>query len=133
MIATRTEFWLVELAPLIDPSLVPNAIADVLRVNQSGEAPLMSNIQHFLQTKRLLLFLDNFEHLPEASPMLGELVASAPQISILVTSRERLHVYGEQEYLVQPLDLPDLEGDVPLDLVLGHRIGYPCSWNAVEL
>ena len=111
--------WLVELAPLSDPSLVPNAIADVLRVNQSGEAPLTANIQHFLRSRRMLLVLDNFEHLPEASSIVGELIASAPQISILVTSRERLHVYGEQEYLVQPLDLPDLEGDVPLDLFLG--------------
>jgi predicted ATPase len=49
------------------------------------------------------------EHLLEAAPLLGELLAAAPQLTVLATSRERLHVYGEQEYPVHPLQLPDLE------------------------
>ncbi len=111
--------WLVELTPLSDPAQVPDAIAGVLRVIQSGNAPLVSSIQHFLQPKRLLLVLDNFEHLLDASPVVGELISAAPYITILITSRERLHVYGEQEYIVHPLDLPDPAGDIPLEQLLG--------------
>lgn len=107
--------WLVELAPIGDPSMVPNAIADVLRVDQSGEAPLGAIIQHFLQPRRLLLVLDNFEHLLEAAPLVGELVSSAARISVLVTSRERLNVYGEQEYPLHPLALPEPVGIISLD------------------
>jgi non-specific serine/threonine protein kinase len=101
--------WFVDLSPLSDPELVPNALATTLGVSQQGESALMEKIKHFLQPKRLLLVLDNFEHLLVASPLVGELITSAPYISILATSREKLNVYGEQEYPVQPLALPNLE------------------------
>jgi non-specific serine/threonine protein kinase len=100
---------LVELAPISDPALVPNAIADALGVSQRGETALLSKILHFLQHKRLLLILDNFEHLLVAAPLIGKILASAPQIIIIATSREKLHVYGEKEYPVQPLALPNPE------------------------
>lgn len=100
--------WLVELALLSDPGMVPNAIADALGVSQRGETSMLAKIQHFLQSKRLLLLLDNFEHLMPAASLVGELIAAAPQVKILATSRERLNVYGEQEYPLRPLDLPDL-------------------------
>ncbi len=101
--------WFVDLSPLSDPELVPNALATTLGVSQQGESALMEKIKHFLQPKRLLLVLDNFEHLLVASPLVGELITSVPHISILATSREKLNVYGEQEYPVQPLALPNLE------------------------
>ena len=70
-------------------------------------APL-DTLKRFLVSRHLLLLLDNFEHLLEASPIVGELLAEAPQLSVLATSRECLHLYGEQEYLVSPLKLPNL-------------------------
>ncbi len=100
--------WLVELAQLSDPELVPNAIADTLGVSQRGETSLVVKIKNLLRPKRLLLVLDNFEHLLDASSLVGELIASAPHVTILATSREKLHVYGEQEFPVQPLALPNL-------------------------
>ncbi len=54
-----------------------------------------------------MLLIDNLEHLLECAPLIGELLAAAPQLSVLGTSRERLHIYGEQEYPVPPLNLPD--------------------------
>jgi predicted ATPase/DNA-binding CsgD family transcriptional regulator len=104
----RDGVWLVELAAIREAELVPNAIAEVLMVKPMVDTPLVEILQRFLRHKHLLLLLDNFEHLPEATPVAGELLAAAPQLSILATSRERLHVYGEQEYVVQPLRLPDM-------------------------
>jgi predicted ATPase/DNA-binding CsgD family transcriptional regulator len=105
--AYRDGVWLVELATIIDPALVANAIAEVLKANPIGEVSPLEALKRFLRRKHLLLLLDNFEHLPEATPLVGELLAAAPHLSILATSRERLHVYGEQEYPVYPLHVPD--------------------------
>ena len=109
----RDGVWLVELAAIREAELVPNAIAEVLKVKPMVDTPLAKVIQRFLRHKHLLLLLDNFEHLAEATPIAGELLAAAPQLSILATSRERLHVYGEQEFVVHPLQLPDMHQ--PLD------------------
>ena len=86
--------------------LVANAIAQVLKVTPIREASLADVLERFLARKHLLLLLDNFEHLLEATPLVGRLLAAAPQVSVLATSRERLHLYGEQEYGVQPLRVP---------------------------
>jgi predicted ATPase/DNA-binding CsgD family transcriptional regulator len=104
----RHGVWLVELAPLSDPALVADAIAQVLKVKTSGDTSLVEAIKRSLARKHLLLLLDNFEHLLEAAPLVTDLLASAPQLTVLVTSRERLHLYGEVEYPVRPLSLPDL-------------------------
>ncbi|MEJ2758771.1 MAG: hypothetical protein P8046_09860, partial [Anaerolineales bacterium] len=65
-------------------------------------------VKRDLSRKHLLLVIDNLEHLLDAAPLITELLAAVPQLSVLATSREHLHIYGEQEYLVQPLNLPDL-------------------------
>jgi predicted ATPase/DNA-binding CsgD family transcriptional regulator len=103
----RDGVWLVELAPIQDAGLVAEAIAQVLRLGIRGNAPVIEMLKHSLKSKHLLLIIDNFEHLPQATPLVGELLAAAPRVSVLATSRERLHLYGEQEYLVSPLSLPD--------------------------
>jgi predicted ATPase/DNA-binding CsgD family transcriptional regulator len=106
----RDGVWLVGLASLNDPSLVANAIAQTLNLNTSGGVNPVEVLKRSLAHKHILLLLDNFEHLQGASPLVSELLANAPQASILVTSREHLHIYGEQEYPVSPLRLPALLG-----------------------
>jgi predicted ATPase len=105
----RDGVWLVEFASVSEPALVVNAIAQALQINASGGTSLTEVLKRFLACKHLLLLLDNLEHLLEASPLIVELLAAAPQVTILATSRERLHLYGEKEYPVHPLSLPDLQ------------------------
>ena len=113
--------WLVELASLGDPKLVPKAIAQVLKVSMGGAKSPAETLTRFLRRKHLLLVLDNFEHLLEAAPLVGELLSAAPQVSVLATSRERLHVYGEQEYPLRPLQLPEPQHPEPLEKLLSYE------------
>jgi non-specific serine/threonine protein kinase len=106
--AYRDGVWMVELATISEPALVSNAIAQALKVKPVQEAILADVLERFLARKHLMLLLDNFEHLLEATPLVGRLLAAAPQLTVLATSRERLHLYGEQEYSVQPLRLPEI-------------------------
>jgi predicted ATPase/DNA-binding SARP family transcriptional activator len=94
----------VELAPLRDPVLLVEAIVAALAVDRvQGDAPLDA-LTAFLRPRELLLVLDNAEHLHEATPVLSELLASAPRLTLLVTSRTVLHLSGEHVYPVQPLE-----------------------------
>jgi len=104
----REGIWLVELATISQPDLVADAISRVFELHIPGDASLVDGLRRFLAPKHVLLLLDNFEHLLAAAPLVGELLAAAPQLTVLATSRERLHVYGEQECSVQPLQLPEL-------------------------
>jgi non-specific serine/threonine protein kinase len=99
--------WLVELAPLSDPALVTQAVANTLGlIEQAGRTPI-NILTDFLQSKRALLILDNCEHLTEACAQLAEsLLRSCPDLRILATSREALGISGEAIYLVPPLTLP---------------------------
>lgn len=107
--------YFVSLAPLSDPTLVLNAIARVLGVQERGGQPLSELVQAALRDRQLLLVLDNFEHLLPAAPLVTELLAAAPSLTVLATSREVLHLYGEQEFVVEPLALPDLAHLPPLE------------------
>ena len=98
--------FIVSLAPLDDPNLIVNAIAETLGVQRQGKDSLFTSLQRFLVGRKLLLLLDNFEHLVGAAPQLADLLAAAPNLSLLITSREPLRLYGEQEYPVAPLGLP---------------------------
>jgi predicted ATPase/class 3 adenylate cyclase len=99
--------FFVALGPVADPELVLPTIAQTLGLRETGAVPLTESLGHFLAEKRLLLFVDNLEHLVEAAPVLAELLAAAPQLKLLVTSRILAHVSGEHEFPVPPLDLPD--------------------------
>lgn len=107
--AFREGAYFVPLAPISDPALVPSAIASVLGISATPNQPLMTTLQQALRERHLLLILDNFEHVLAASPRVSELLAAAPHLKVLATSREPLHLYGEQEYAVPPLELPDME------------------------
>jgi len=95
--------WFVGLAALRDPELVPATIADALGVTVPADRPALAALQSWLADRRLLLVLDNFEHLAAAAPQVTRLLAAAPGVRVLVTSRVPLHVYGEHEYPVPPL------------------------------
>jgi len=97
----------VPLDPIVDPSLVVSAIAQALGVREVEGQPLLASVRQFLRGKQLLLLLDNFEHVLAAAPLVAELLASCPQLRVLVTSRAALHLRGEQEFAVPPLALPD--------------------------
>ena len=98
----------VPLAPISDPDLVVPALAQALGIKEAGEQPEADLLQAYLQDKRLLLLLDNFEQVAAAAPRLADLLSGSPQLKILVTSRAVLHIRGEHEFPVPPLALPDL-------------------------
>jgi predicted ATPase/DNA-binding winged helix-turn-helix (wHTH) protein len=98
---------LVELASLSDPALVPFAVATVLGPIQGGDGISFESIARQIGTRKLLLVLDNCEHLIEGAARLAEtLVRSCPNTTILATSREVLRIDGEYVYRVPPLDVP---------------------------
>ena len=104
--------YYVPLAPVSDPKLIAPAIAQTLGLRESGgQSPLETLKAHLQNSLRLptLLLLDNFEHLVAEAPLVAELLASSAQLRLLVTSRAPLHIYGEHEYPVPPLELPDLK------------------------
>ncbi len=107
----------VALAPIRDPQLVGATIAQVLGVTERGDQPLLDRLKAVLQHKQLLLLVDNVEHVLAAAPLLAELLAAAPALKILATSRAVLHLSGEQEYAVPPLQLPTLAEGLAVDHV----------------
>ncbi len=98
--------YFVDLAPVRDSTLVSSAIAQTLGVREVGGLPLLECLKAYLRNKRILLLLDNFEHLLDAATLVAELLATATELKVLVTSREHLHLRGEQEVAVPPLALP---------------------------
>jgi predicted ATPase/serine/threonine protein kinase len=103
--------WWVSLAPIRDPRLVISEIAVALGVHEGG-APLLDAVVSAVREKTLLLILDNFEQVLDAAALVGRILASAPRVKALVTSRSPLRIAGEREYAVPPLVTPPL--DLPL-------------------
>jgi predicted ATPase/DNA-binding CsgD family transcriptional regulator len=101
--------WVVELASLADPSLVPQSVASTLGLReQPGRSPT-ETLSDYLRPRKVLLVLDNCEHLVEACAELAEaLLHSCPELCVLATSREALGITGEVAWLVPSLSLPDL-------------------------
>src|SRR5713226_5481995 len=108
--------WLVELAPLADPALVPQTVASALGVRDAPGRPLTATLTDYLRSKSLLLVLDNCEHLLEAGAQLADaLLRSCPRLRLLASSREGLGIGGEQTYRVPSLSLPDARHLPPLE------------------
>ncbi len=103
----------VELAPLSDPSLVAQQIAQVFGVKESASGSVADRLVSFLEAKRLLLLLDNFEHLLSGAPLLARLLEAAPRVKALVTSQAPLRVRGEHEYALAALEVP--AAGIPLE------------------
>jgi predicted ATPase/class 3 adenylate cyclase len=105
--------YFVNLAPIGDASLVATTLAHALGVAEVASRSIEESLHAFLRTKQMLLLLDNFEQLLDAAPLIAELLAAAPHLKILVTSRAVLRLYGEHEFAVQPLMLPPTNDQRP--------------------
>jgi len=93
----------VPLAPLRDPRLVMPALAHALGIRESGPNPVDQAVHRYLRARHLLLVLDNFEHLQAAAPDVADLLAAAPQLGVLATSRSPLRIRWERVFPVPPL------------------------------
>jgi non-specific serine/threonine protein kinase len=106
--------WWVDLAPLSDPGMVPRAVASILGVQEQPDRALIETLASALGSRRLLLILDNCEHLvAECARLAGHLLSACANLTILATSREALGLAGEAVYPVPPLPLPmtpDIDG-----------------------
>jgi predicted ATPase/DNA-binding SARP family transcriptional activator/DNA-binding CsgD family transcriptional regulator len=104
--------WLVELAPLSEPELVERTVAAALGVREQPGRSLTDTLKDSLRVKKLLLVLDNCEHLVEAAALLAEaLLDSCPNLKVLATSREALNITGELVWRVSSLSVPDKTGN----------------------
>jgi non-specific serine/threonine protein kinase len=106
--------FFIALEPITDHNLVTSVIAQTLGVKEAGDVSLAESLKNYLRNKRMLLILDNFEHVTAAAPLVLSLLMTAPQIVSLVTSRSALQLSGEYEFQVPPLRLPDLENLPPV-------------------
>jgi predicted ATPase/DNA-binding SARP family transcriptional activator/DNA-binding CsgD family transcriptional regulator len=113
--------WLVELASLSDPALVPQAVITSLEIHEQPSRPLVETLVEALRGKEMLLALDNCEHLMEAvADLVNALLDACPYLRILATSRETLAVAGELVWQVPPLSVPELH----LPLTVAELEGY---------
>ena len=114
--------WLVELASLPDPALLPQAIASALGLRDPADRPLMESLKAHLEPRRLLLVLDNCEHLLDAcARIVAALLSACPLLRIMTTSREPLQIAGEVTWLVPPLSLPDPDHLPPLESLANYE------------
>ena len=114
--AVRTSYadgvWFVELAPVSDPDLLPSALGSVFGIPLPAANPV-GGLTAWLHDKHALLVLDNCEHLVGAvAPLVEEIMRSAPQVSVMATSREPLRAQGEWRHRLAPLKLPPAEAQL---------------------
>jgi predicted ATPase/class 3 adenylate cyclase/Flp pilus assembly protein TadD len=107
--------YFAQLATLTEGELFSSAVAETLGVRETGEQPLDEGLKDYLRERRLLLVLDNFEQVLGAAPAVTELLAAAPGLKVLATSRAQLGLYGEHVFPVPPLTLPDLKRPISLE------------------
>jgi predicted ATPase/class 3 adenylate cyclase len=117
--------FLIDLARLTDPELVASATATALGLREQPGQSLSQTLAEYLRELRILLLFDNFEHVLPAAPLVAELLASAPRLKVLATSRARLGLQAEHEYRVEPMPIPDQESLPPLAELT--------SFDAIEL
>ena len=115
--------FFISLAPINDPAMIASVIAQTLGLREVGGQPPLETLKRHLQElprEPLLLVLDSFEHLIAGASIVAELLAAGPVLKTLVTSRAALHVYGEHEFPVSPLALPDPSSASSLE-ALAHQ------------
>ncbi len=109
----------VALSAVSEPDMVVSTIAQALGLHETGKQSLQAGLKEYVGGLRqpMLLLLDNFEHLVSAAPAIAQLLANGPKLKAVVTSQAPLHVYGEHEFPVPPLALPDLKSIPPLQVL----------------
>jgi predicted ATPase/DNA-binding SARP family transcriptional activator len=112
--------YFVGLSAVTTPERVPAAIAEALEIRGGPNLDPLDALKSALRDRQALLLLDNFEHLLDAAPVLAELLTAAPHLRLLVTSQAVLHLYGEQEYPLPPLPLPDPARLPPAEELLNY-------------
>ncbi len=107
----------VALSAINDPGLIASSIAQAVGARETGNQSPQEKLKEYLAglDQPMLLLLDNFEHLLAAAPVIAQLLTSGPKLKVVVTSQAPLHVYGEHEFPVPPLVLPDLKSIPPLE------------------
>lgn len=121
--------FFISLAPISDARLVASTIAETLNMREVQHRSTLQSLKTALRSKRMLLVLDNFEHVLSAAPLVTELLRSCPHLKVLVTSREVLRLRGEHEYAAPPLALP------PALAMADETGGAPAltDYSAIEL
>ncbi len=100
--------YFVPLSAVRDPDVIPSAIAQSLSLSVTGNKMPLDAVNEHLRTRKVLLVMDNFEQLlPEAAGLPASLLQGSPNLKVIVSSRAALRSYGEQEFPVEPLNLPD--------------------------
>jgi predicted ATPase/DNA-binding XRE family transcriptional regulator len=110
----------VPLASLSDPGLVAPAIAQALDVHDSETRPVAEGLRAAIGQREMLLLLDNFEHITAAAPVVIDLLTECRSLKVLVTSRERLRLSGEQTFEVPTLALPEATHSLPIDKLTSY-------------
>ena len=107
----------VALSAVAEGGLIASAIAQAVGVSETGNQSPQESLKEYVSglSQPMLLLLDNFEHLVSAAPVIAQLLTIGPKLKAVVTSQAPLHVYGEHEFPVPPLALPDLKSIPPLE------------------
>lgn len=119
--------WFVSFTGISDPDMVPLSIAQALNIKSAPDQAPLQGLIAYLRQKQMLLVLDNFEHIGEAGSIIESLLGAAPGLKVLITSRIVLHLPGEYEFSVPPLDLPDR------DLALSLEVAALADYSAIQL
>lgn len=126
--------WWLDLTPLHEPGLVPQLVAQTLDLRQPPDQPLLESLLNFVRSKRMLLILDNCEHLLAAcAQLVQQLLAKAPGLQILATSREVLALAGETVYPVNGLVWPVFSPEMARDNQRTFDLQKVLEYDAVRL
>jgi predicted ATPase/class 3 adenylate cyclase len=118
----RSGVFFVSLAPVVDEQLLIPTVAQALAVREVAGENLAETLRAYLTGKEILLVLDNMEHIIGAAPSVAELLSALPELRVLATSRERLHIAAEHVYDVPPLMLPESAHEDPMALLESDAI-----------
>jgi predicted ATPase len=113
--------FFVPLAPITDPALVAPTIARALGLTETGDQTPEELLRNYLRDRQTLLLLDNFEQVLESAPLVTELLSTATDLKALATSRILLRLYGEYEFPVPPLEVPDPKRPQSLEQVTQYE------------
>ena len=112
--------YFVPLADDTNADQFISRVAQQLAVREGGR-PLLENVKDYLRDKQMLLVMDNFEQLVSAAPIVAELLAAAPQLKIITSSRIALNLHGEREFQVPPLELPQADNESALENLIENE------------